>query len=796
MADPEDRRRSEELQRKAEELRRKAFEDEARRLEEETERRARELARQRLTQEKHPYESETEEENKQREREEQLRKAQEEEVQRVLEHERQKRHERRRREEADQIRKEQEEVRRQEEHRVQEEVARQKTEEERLRKEQEKKRQEETEKKRLELDALRKEQERLRREVEKQDRVEALIKSAEGLYMRGDYEHAAIEVAKALVNDPSHASALTLEQKIKEAQGKKKEKPAEAKGKGERVAAAKGPKTPPPAAEKKRTVRLLSYAIVVGVIVLTTIVVTQLRKKIFTSPVGIAVLPWTSPSNILEDKILGTALAGELADEFMGMKPYLPMGFSSSYHLAQLSDHPEQAIFQIGCPYVLQGSIAQENNMVFVNLKLVDSTNNVVWDDGISRPSGQLTELPGAIATKITEVLLPAMGDVNEVIARSRWTVAPDAYLMYLRGKEMLQRPGPESTRNALDLFLQAVQQDNGFGEARAAAAVTLLERVENGWDSSSNAMNQAVSLAEAALKTYPTSGTAFAALGTVAAMGHNFPQSLRLLDTASLYLPRSGAIYLERAKVYFRMGKYNEVTDAMAHAYELDPRNTEILRTFAYLHQLMGTPRQGIGYHETVLSLIKDTTAYLCGPMGDLVLMDPGLTLSYSMRVSNACRHILALDSNNVDAMYRLAQVEQISGNYAQAAPILAKLEGILRSRLVQQPRSSSVMTMLSLTLTRLGRFPEADAHAARAIEIDKFNPDVYFAVARMYSLQMYSSKTNSVDAKRKSDAIRTLRQALAMSYRIDELASADFFNLIEQGALNAVLQETTASK
>ncbi len=796
VADPEDRQRSEELQRKAEELKRKAFEDESRRLEEETERRARELARQRLADDQKAYQKQLDDEDRQRNREEQLRKAQEEEVHRLLENERHKRHEARRREEAEQIRKEREAVRQQEERRMQEEVARQKSEEDRLRKEEEKRRQEDAEKKRLELDALRREQDRLRREVEKQERVEALVKSAEDFYRRGDYEHAAIEVAKALVNDPSHAQALALEQKIKESQGKRKGKVTESKVAPGAAPEFKGPKAPPPKAKKRRTVRYLVYAIILGVIVLATVIVNQVKKRIFTSPVGIAIVPWTSPTNILEDKILGTALAGELTNELMQMKPYLPMGFTSTYRLAELSDHPEESIFHLGCPYVLTGSVAQANNMVFVNLKLIDSSHNVVWENETSKPSRLLAELPRDIAGKITDVLRPAMDDVDATLSRSSSPIAPDAYVMYLRGKEMLERSTPESTRNALELFLQAVQQDNSFAQARAAAAMTLLRRVENGWDTSATASRQAVALADGAIKSDPACGNAYAALGVAAAIERDYPRSLKLLDTALVHLPRSAGVYLTRARVYFRMGKYNEVIDAMSHAYELDPRNIEILQTFATLHQLTGTPRQGIGYHETVLSLLKDTTEYLCGPMGDNILMDAGLTLSYSGRVIDACRRRLLADSGDVAVLYRLAQVNQITGNAVLATPILNKLETILRSRLQQQPKSSLLMTTLALTLTRLGRFPEADTYAARAIGTDKSNPDVYFGAARMYSLQMYSSKSQSVDAQKKADAIRTLRQALAMSDRVDELASADFFNLVEQGVLNSVLRESSTSK
>ncbi len=788
MSDQDDRQRSEELQRKAEDMKRRAFEEEARRLEREIEGRAREMAKQRMSQDLLEHRKNLEELENQKVRAEQMRKAQEDEVQRVLDSEKSKRQEARIKKELEQKRLEQEEKRREEERKMQEEITRQKSEEDRLRREEEKRRKDESEKKRLELDTLRREQERLRREVEKHERVEALLKTAQHFYTAGDIEHAAIEVAKALVNDPTNPDALLLEQKIKDSQGTEKSKVVEEKpveSKTQAIPAA----TPSIEKKKSRTIKFLVYAIIAGLIILSTIVIVQYKKKMFTTPVGIAVLPLSSATNSLEETILGSALSHEIVAEFERSKPYLPLGYASIYRLSTVGSRPEEAVFRLGYPYVLQGTIGESNDKIFLRLKLVDSSGDLLWEDDYSKPADFIHEIPHETYRHIIEVLRSASDGSSARADMGHRTVNKDAYLFYLRGIEMLPRLTAQSSLNALELFNQSIQQDGLFPDARAQAAELLIERFEQGWDTSLTGLTQARMMAETALKIDPTNGTAYCALGDLAIHDHKYAQAQQQLDSALTYLPRSGEVYLSRAMLFFRMKKYNEVVDAMAHAYELDPRNLEMLRTFGYLHQLMGTPRQGIVYHERALSVAEDSTAYLIGPIADIVVIDAGLSLSYSDRVIQACQHQLSVDSTDYATMYRLARLLQVTGNSTHATTILNRLQNMLQKKIQQTPKDGKMLAYLGLTLTRLGQFPEATGFAERALAVAPHDIELKFMVAQIYSLQMYSSKSKTIDEKKKTTAIQILRTAIASGYRLDLLTSADFFNLYEHGDLNSAM-------
>ena len=130
--------------------------------------------------------------------------------------------------------------------------------------------------------------------------------------------------------------------------------------------------------------------------------------------------------------------------------------------------------------------------------------------------------------------------------------------------------------------------------------------------------------------------------------------------------------------------------------------------------------------------------------------------------------------------------------GGGLEADSLLKKAEGILRKEVQIHPKNSDAMMYLALTLTRLGRYPEAIALANNAAAFDRDNAVVKYRIAQMYSVQMYSHKKKEIDANKKNEALKALREAVAIHYRLDELTSADFYNFRDQDEFHSIVATT----
>lgn len=798
---------SEELQQKRAAVKQKAFEDELGRLDQFTEQRAVELLKAYRSGEEQTFQQRLSQAKSDRQRDEEALRKHEGELFKRFDDEGRKRVETKRRAAEEQKRREEEERRRQEalarqkaleeerkrqeeEQKRREEEAKIKAEEERRRREEELRRQEEDRQKKQEADRERKEKEKIRQEEERQERVKTLLANAQASFSSGDFEHALVEVAKALVNDPANVEALALESRIKEAQGKpapavvqEEEKPRQRKRRPAK-AITRAP------VEKKRTGAPLILALVLLVVVVTVVVIIQVRKSIFAPPATFAVMPWLSSSAILEEKIIGSSLAEEVSRRFEYLKPVTVMGYSSAYELSQHTTEPRRGAFQLGYFYALDGLVRQTGDTISVSLELVDSLGRTAWGHQFVKRSGNLAELAYEASSQLAEALHIQVGSESGSFLDRPAAIAGDAYLMYLRAEEMVHRKTPESLQNAYALLMQATQQDPRFAGAYAAASGILVTERERGWNMTDSAVVSAKHLAEAAVDANGSLADGYCARGRALALTKDYKEALADFAAALKLAPNDGHSYLEKGKVLLKIGKYNDAVDALLQAFKYDPRDLDVLEYSAIVNELVHTPRQGIWYYETALALVDDSTGFLVGPFADIVTSDPDLVLTHSARVISACDRRLEADPNDYYSLYQLARLKQVMGKFEEAGILLKKLSTVLQGVLRQHPKDSRAMMYLALTMTRLGKFPEAEALARRALDLDPRNPEIDYLAARMYALQMYSKKKGT-DEKKKADGLKALRQAITLDYRLAEVVNPDFFNMYDLPEFRSLIQE-----
>ena len=139
---------------------------------------------------------------------------------------------------------------------------------------------------------------------------------------------------------------------------------------------------------------------------------------------------------------------------------------------------------------------------------------------------------------------------------------------------------------------------------------------------------------------------------------------------------------------------------------------------------------------------------------------------------------------------MAKRARLHQVSGKGMESLALLGNAETLLREEISSHAQNADAMSLLALVLTRAGKFPEALVLAQKALQRDGDDALIKYRLAQMYSLQLYSGKTMSVDEDLMKLATSTLKEALARDYRFDELANADFFNMYEHADFRTVIE------
>jgi TolB-like protein/Flp pilus assembly protein TadD len=641
------------------------------------------------------------------------------------------------------------------------------------------------------LIAKQKEEEKRIKDTEKYSRVRTLIASANEYLAAGDSELALVEVAKALVNDPTNAEALELEARIREHRREEATTTPEiVEEKQKHVARErKFTESTKPAVKKRSSIKFIAGILAILTIV-TILVWIQMKKYVFTLPVRVAVMPWVNQSNTLEENVLGTALAEEVADKFSSFSGTPVMSFSSTYQLVQKTSLPEQEVFRLGFTYLLKGNIHRAGSNFMLELQLTDSLGKLIWSTKLPTPSADLAFLPGEITKQLSEVLKLSIQTDENNLKLSISSKNSDSYLFYLRCRELLHRKTPESLKNAYELMLQAVQDDPKFAEGLALASDILVARLDIGAISGDTIIYTAKNLADAAIKINPALDKGYISLGKVLAFNKNYNRALIYFDTALTLTQYNSVAWFEKGKLLFKTGKTQEGLDAFNRAYQLDACNPEILETYAGAYQLLGKTGSGMFYHERAIRFTPDSLAYIAGPVSDAILVDPDLRLSQSQRVLTACAKKIMIDQDDYHTLYNYARLKQVMG-HLDSDKHLKKLENLLQEQIRKSPKNALPLAYLALAETRLGKFPEAAVIADRAIALDPNNAEVRYKVAQIYSLQMYFQKEKKYDEKKKNLAARYLREAISLNYKFNELVNADFFNMLEKPDYKTAIQE-----
>lgn len=723
--------------------------------------------------------------------------------------------EKRWREEVERKRKEEEERQQQEklaqqraeeeERRTKEEQERRRIEEERRRlneelrsQEKERQRREEDDRRRAEEDRLRLEQEEQKRieekrqqEEERNERIMNLLENAKIFVSKADYEHALVEIAKALVNDPTNSEALELEMEIKnELREMSPELQPSIPEETPKLRKPRRVKSHEPIKiEKKRKSIPIIITSIVIIVIVGIIIILQLRKPAIQLPLTMAVMPFTSENNNLEDNILGSSIAKEIYNRLAAVPSTVVLSYSSSYDLSQHTLDPQRELAKLGYEYTLKGTLTRRAENILMDVQLVNSLGNIIWKNNFAHPISALHSTPIEIVQNLAEALNVPEKMFTNSYAMKRSVRNPDAYLFYLRAIEMLNRKTPESLANAYELLIHASQQDSRFAECLAAAADVRITQLEKGLVIGDSIIVQAQHLAEAAIAAEPLFDKGYCVLGRILSFSKKYYTAFLNLDTALVQASHNGNCYFEKGKIYLKTGKYNLALNEFNQAIRLNPCDPEILQTIANTYQLTGAPMQSLPFHKKALIFVDDSLKYLVGPLSDAIIIDPDLRLTQHSRIVNASERRILVDPKDYFTHYQLGRLIQVMG-YSDPDNILLTAEKLLLDALRQKPTDTKVMIYLALTLTRTGRYNEAISIAEKAIALDPMNAFLKYKIAQMYSIQMYLQKEKQYDEKKKDNALKYLAEAVAQNYQLEEIVNADFYNLMGRPEFYAAIQ------
>ncbi|HYM78881.1 MAG TPA: protein kinase [Candidatus Dormibacteraeota bacterium] len=390
------------------------------------------------------------------------------------------------------------------------------------------------------------------------------------------------------------------------------------------------------AAARKR-----KYAVAAAAVIVVALVVGALywmRGRPQASKIdSVAVLPFVNATGDPNNEYLSDGLTESLISGLSQLPDLKVMARSTVFRFKGNQEEPQKIGQTLQVSALLMGRIAQHGDEVSVQADLVNTSDgSELWGAHYVRKAADITEVQGDIARDVAKRLRLQTNAGEQRRLGSAGTNNPEAYRLYLEGRQQWYGRTPEGLKKSIDLFQQAIAADPNYALAYTglADAYNVIPSYYSGISS-----RQAGTLADEATR-----------------------KALELDDS----LPEAHAARADALTFSYTWG---EAEKEFKRALELNP-NSAATHYFYAFTLLVPEKRFDEALQEFHVALSLD-------PLSPIMNTNYAATLSDAHRFPEALaafQKVLQSDPNFPPAHHKLTQLYAAQGDFAHAVSELQK--------------------------------------------------------------------------------------------------------------------------
>jgi serine/threonine protein kinase/tetratricopeptide (TPR) repeat protein len=353
---------------------------------------------------------------------------------------------------------------------------------------------------------------------------------------------------------------------------------------------------------------------------------------------SIAVLPFVNATADPNNEYLSDGLTESLIGTLSQLPNTKVMARSTVFRFKGNQQDPQQIGKALDVGAVLMGRVTQHGDVLGVQADLVNTADGTeIWGSHYERKLADVTQVQSDITRDVSSQLQIHLSGRQKQKLGSAGTTNPEAYRLYLEGRQQWYGRTPEGIKKSIQLFQQAIAADPNYALAYTGLADSY--SVATGYGVIIQP-KQALALADQAAR-----------------------KALALDDS----LPEAHAAL---ANALASSWKWSEAEPEFHRAIALNPNNASVHYFYAFTF-LMPQSRIDESLEEFRIALSLD-------PLSPIMNVNCGLTLMVAHRYPEAIAQInkvLERDPSFAPAQFYLSQVYATSGRYADAISELKKV-------------------------------------------------------------------------------------------------------------------------
>jgi len=353
---------------------------------------------------------------------------------------------------------------------------------------------------------------------------------------------------------------------------------------------------------------------------------------------SIAVLPFVNATADPNNEYLSDGLTESLIGTLSQLPNFKVMARSTVFRFKGNQEDPQKIgqALQVGA--VLMGRVTQHGDVLSVQADLVNAADGTeMWGAHYDRKASDITQVQSDITHDISSRLrIQLSGKERQRLGRAG-TTNPEAYRLYLEGRQLWYGRTPEGLKKSIDLFQQAIAADPNYALAFTGLADTY--SVAPSYDVGITSRQGQQLAAEAAHK------------------------ALELDDSVS-------EAHAARARGLATSWRWSEAEAEFRRAIELNPNNAAAHYFYAFSCLApMNRMDRALEEHRTALSL---------DPLSSIVNTNYAVLLMEARRYPESFaqfQKVLERDPNFTAAHYKFSQLYATTGRFAEAVSEIQKV-------------------------------------------------------------------------------------------------------------------------
>jgi serine/threonine protein kinase len=230
----------------------------------------------------------------------------------------------------------------------------------------------------------------------------------------------------------------------------------------------------PAASAPSRKLLVLGVAAVAMVGVISTALYLTRSNSATKKIDSLAVLPFVNATADANNEYLSDGLTESLIGTLSQVPDLKVMARSTVFRFKGKDDDPQKIGQQLQVRAVLMGRITQHGDEVAVQADLVNAADgSELWGSHYERKAAEITQLQSDIARDVSKRLQVQLNGEKQRRLGSAGTTNPEAYRLYLEGRQLWYGRTPEGLKKSIDLFQQAIAADPNYALAYAGLGDT-----------------------------------------------------------------------------------------------------------------------------------------------------------------------------------------------------------------------------------------------------------------------------------------------------------------------------------